>query len=97
MTQPHLPLETLVTQLEQNIGHSTLVRKLIADYPEELTMEVITTALRRGHISAAEAIKLVRECNFSFGQTFGVLAILGRQRGWQPHDLVLEALQGQPH
>jgi len=97
MTQPHLPLETLVTQLEQNIGYSTLVRKLIADYPEELTMEVITTALRRGHISAAEAIKLVRECNFSFGQTFGVLAILGRQRGWQPHDLVLEALQGQPH
>ena len=33
MTQPHLPLETLVTQLEQNIGYSTLVRKLIADYP----------------------------------------------------------------
>ncbi len=60
-------------------------------------MEVVTAALQRGHISAAEAIKLVRECNFSFGQTFGVLAILGRQRGWQPHDLVLEALEGQPH
>lgn len=97
MTQPHLPLETLVTQLEQSIGYATLVRQLIAEYPEELTMEVVTTALRRGRISAAEAVQLVRECNFSFGQTFGVLAILGRQRGWQPHDLVLEALQGQPH
>ena len=57
----------------------------------------MTTALQRGHISAAEAIELVRDCNFSFGQTFGVLTILGRQRGWQPHDLVLEALEGQPH
>ena len=97
MTETHLPLETLVMQLEQSIGYSALVRKLIADHPEELTMEVVTTALQRGHISAAEAIKLVRECNFSFGQTFGVLAILGRQRGWQPHELVLEALEGQPH
>jgi hypothetical protein len=97
MTETNLPLETLVLQLEQSIGYSALVRKLVADYPEELTMEVVTTALRRGRISAAEAIQLVRECNFSFGQTFGVLAILGRQRGWQPHDLVLEALEGQPH
>ena len=38
MTENHLPLETLVVQLEQSIGHSALVRKLIADYPEELTM-----------------------------------------------------------
>ena len=97
MTETYLPLETLVTQLEQSTGYSALIRRLIADYPEELTMKVVTAALQRGHISAAEAIKLVRECNFSFGQTFGVLAILGRQRGWQPHDLVLEALEGQPH
>ena len=97
MTQTNLSLETLIRQLESNPNHSALIRKLIADYPEELTMEVVTTALKRGHISAAEAIKLVRECNFSFGQTFGVLAILGRQRGWAPHDLVLEALEGQPH
>lgn len=97
MTENHLPLETLVVQLEQSIGHSALVRRLIADYPEELTMEVVTTALQRGHISAAEAIELVRDCNFSFRQTFGVLTILGRQRGWQPHELVLEALEGQPH
>lgn len=97
MSESAVPLESLVTQLEQNIGHSALMRRLIADYPEELTMEVVMTALRRGRISAAEAIKLVRECNFSFGQTFGVLALLGRQRGWQPHEIVLEALEGQPH
>jgi len=97
MTEVDLPLETLVRRLEQNADHSALIAKLIADYPEELTMEVVTAALQRGHISAAEAINLVRECNFSFGQTLGVLAILGRQRGWQPHDLVLEALEGQPH
>lgn len=97
MNETNLPMERLVAELEQSTGYSSLVRKLIADYPEELTMEVVTMALRRGHISAAEAIQLVRECNFSFGQTFGVLAILGRQRGWQPQDLVLEALEGQPH
>lgn len=97
MTESNLSLETLVLQLEKETDNSALMRKLINEYPEELTMEVVTAALQRGHISAAEAIKLVRECNFSFGQTFGVLAILGRQRGWQPHDLVLEALEGQPH
>ena len=97
MSESVVPLETLVLQLEQSIGYSALVRKLIADFPEELAMEVVMTALRGGHITAAEAIQVVRECNFSFGQTFGVLAILGRQRGWQPHELVLEALEGQPH
>jgi len=97
MTEINLPLETLVRELAQNSDRAALIRKLIADYPEELTMEVVTTALRRGLISSKEAIRLVRECNFSFGQTFGVLAILGRERGWQPHDLVLEALEGQPH
>ena len=97
MTETTLPLETLVRDLEQSTGYPALVRKLIADYPEELTMEVVTMALRQGHISAAEAIQLVRECNFSFGQTFGVLTILGRQRGWQPQDLVVQALEGQPH
>jgi len=97
MTDSNLPVERLIMKLERDSDRSLLIRKLISDYPEELTMEVVTAALQRGHISAAEAIKLVRECNFSFGQTFGVLAILGRQRGWQPHDLVLEALEGQPH
>lgn len=97
MTDGTLPLEALVRELEENTGYPNLVRKLIAEYPEELTMEVVMTALRRGHITAAEAIQMVRECNFSFGQTFGVLTLLGRQRGWQPHDLVVEALEGQPH
>ena len=97
MSTSVIPLETLVAELEQSIGYSALVRRLIADYPEELAMEVVMMALRRGHISAAEAVQMVRECNFSFGQTFGVLALLGRERGWQAHDLVLEALEGQPH
>ena len=97
MSTSVMPMEKLVAQLEESIGYSALVRRLIADYPEELTMEVVTMALRRGHISPGEAVQLVRECNFSFGQTFGVLALLGRERGWQPHDLVLEALEGQPH
>jgi len=97
MIDSNLSLETLVRELEQNKDHAVLIRKLITDYPEELAMEVVTAALQRGHISATEAITLVRECNFSFGQTFGVLAILGRQRGWQPHDLVVDALEGQPH
>ena len=97
MSRKAHPMEALVRELEATSDQSALIRRLIADYPEELTMEVVTAALRRGLISPGEAIRMVRECNFSFGQTFGALALLGKQRGWQPHQLVVETLQGQPH
>ena len=97
MSDTNHPFESLVRELEGDPRRKAMVQCLMSDYPEELTMEVVTAAMQRGHISAAEAIKLVRECNFSFRHTFGVLAVLGRQRGWQPNELVLEALEGQPH
>ena len=97
MTDTNHPFESLVRDLERDPNQGALIQRLMSDYPEELTMEVVTAAMQRGVISASEAIKLVRECNFSFRQTFGVLAVLGRQRGWQPRELVLEALEGQPH
>jgi len=97
MTNTNHPFETLVSELKQDPDQGELIQRLMNDYPEELTMEVVTAAMQRGLISAAEAIKLVRECNFSFRQTFGVLSVLGSQRGWQPRELVLEALEGQPH
>jgi hypothetical protein len=97
MSDTNHPFESLVRELEGDPRQRKMVQRLMDDYPEELTMEVVTAAMQRGHISSAEAIKLVRECNFSFRQTFGVLAVLGRQRGWQPTELVLEALEGQPH
>jgi len=83
--------------LENDRQHADLFRKVLDEYPEELTMEIVMAALRRGLISAAEAIEMVRDCNFSFGETVRVLRILGQQRGWQTHDVVLEALAGQPH
>ena len=83
--------------LENDRQHADLFRKVLDEYPEELTMEIVMAALRRGLISAAEAVEMVRDCNFSFGETVRVLKILGQQRGWQTHDVVLEALAGQPH
>lgn len=97
MTDTNHPFETLVRELQRDAVQGELIQRLISDYPEELTMEVVTAAMQRGLISASEAIKLVRECNFSFRQTFGVLAVLGSERGWQPSELVLQALEGQPH
>lgn len=97
MTDTNHPFETLVRELQRDAVQGELIQRLMSDYPEELTMEVVTAAMQRGLISASEAIKLVRECNFSFRQTFGVLAVLGNERGWQPRELVLQALEGQPH
>lgn len=97
MTDTNHPFETLVRELQRDAVQGELIQRLMSDYPEELTMEVVTAAMQRGLISASEAIKLVRECNFSFRQTFGVLAVLGSERGWQPRELVLQALAGQPH
>ena len=89
--------ESVINELQADREHADLFRKVLDEYPEELTMEIVTAAMRRGLISAAEAVELVRDCNFSFGETVRVLKVLGQERGWQTHDVVLEALAGQPH
>ena len=89
--------ESVINELQADREHADLFRKVLDEYPEELTMEIVTAAMRRGLISAAEAVELVRDCNFSFGETVRVLKVLGRERGWQTHDVVMEALAGQPH
>lgn len=89
--------EAVLTGLENDRQHAELFRKVLDEYPEELTMEIVTAAMRGGLISAAEAIAMVRDCNFSFGETIRILKTLGQERGWQTHDVVLEALAGQPH
>ena len=90
-------LDAVITELENDRQHAELFRKVLDEYPEELTMEIVTAALRRGLISAAEAVEMVRDCNFSFGETVRILKTIGQQRGWQTHDVVMEALAGQPH
>ena len=90
-------LESIVNDLENDREHAELFRKVLDEYPEELTMEIVTAAMRHGLISAAEAVEMVRDCNFSFGETVRILRALGQERGWQTHDVVLEALAGQPH
>jgi len=90
-------LDAVIAELENDRQHAELFRKVLDEYPEELTMEIVTAALRRGLISAAEAVEMVRDCNFSFGETVRILKTLGQQRGWQTHDVVMEALAGQPH
>ena len=97
MTDVSHPFETLVRELQRDPDQGALIDRLMTEYPEALTMEVVTTAMRKGLISASEAIKLVSDCNSSFRQAFAVLADLGRQRGWKPSDVVIEALEGQPH
>ena len=97
MTRRNLAFDAIVSDLEHDKEHAALFRRVLRDYPEELAMEVVTAALRHGLISAAEAIEIVRDRGFSFRRTVRVLASFGDRRGWQPRDLVLEALEGQPH
>ena len=97
MSREPRDLSGLMDDLESDRQHADLFRKVLNEYPEELTMEIVMAALRRGLISAAEAVEMVRDCNFSFGETVRVLKVLGQERGWQTHDVVLEALAGQPH
>lgn len=97
MSRKDRDLDAFLGQLEDDREHAELFRRVLDEYPEELTMEIVTAAMRRGLISAAEAVEMVRDCNFSFGETVRVLKVLGQQRGWQTHDVVMEALAGQPH
>ncbi len=97
MSQRPDDLEAVVSELESDRRHAELFRRVLDEYPEELTMEIVTAAMRRGLISAAEAVEMVRDCNFSFGETVRVLKALGQERGWRTHDVVMEALAGQPH
>ena len=97
MSRKREDIERVVGELESDRENAELFRKVLDEYPEELTMEIVTAAMRRGLISAAEAVEMVRDCNFSFGETVRVLKALGQERGWQTHDVVMEALAGQPH
>ena len=97
MSQKPEDIEVVLDALENDRQHAELFRRVLDEYPEELTMEIVTAAMRRGLISAAEAVEMVRDCNFSFGETVRVLKALGQKRGWQTHDVVMEALAGQPH
>lgn len=97
MTRGNPAFEAIVSHLEQDEEHAALFQRVLRDYPEELAMEVITAALRHGLISAAEAIEIVRDRGLSLRRTVKALASIGDLRGWQPRDLVLEVLEGQPH
>lgn len=89
--------EVLLAELDRDRAHAALFRRLVADYPEQLTIEVVSAALRHGHISATEAITVIREFHLGFRRTLTELALLGERRGWRARDLVVEALEGQPH
>lgn len=93
----NLVFDAIVSDLEHDEEHAALFRRVLDDHPDELAMEVITAALRHGWITPAEAIAIVRDGRFSFRRTVRVLAAFGDRRGWQPRELVLEALEGQPH
>lgn len=97
MIAQDLVFDAIVWDLEHDEEHAALFRRVLADHPEKLAMEVIAAALRHGWITPAEAIAIVQDRRFSFRRAMAVLAAFGNRRGWQPRDLVLEALEGQPH
>ena len=47
MTDTNHPFETLVSELQQDPDQGELIQRLMSDYPEELTMEVVTAAMQR--------------------------------------------------
>lgn len=89
--------EAVLGDIEQQQQKDAVFLRVINDYPEELAMETLMAALRRGFISSWEAIRIVRGHDFDFQATIEALEALGDERGWKPQELVFEALEGQPH
>lgn len=97
MRDPVVEVRSILAELEGDRTHAELFRRLVEEHPDKLTKEVLTAALRRGLISAPEAIRMARQRERNFGVTLALLSSLCLRVGLRPADLVLEVLEGQPH
>ncbi len=82
----------IVAGLEKDPECGAVLHRVVEDYPDELAMKILTTAMRRGVITASEAFRVVREGNLDLEQTVEAVAKLANRRGWLTEAVVLEAL-----
>lgn len=82
----------IVAGIEKDPEHGAVLHRVLEDYPDELAMKILTTAMRRGVITASEAFQVVREGDLDLKQTVEAVAMLARRRGCLTEEVVLEAL-----
>lgn len=97
MNQPGSDLDAVFASLDSDQEHALLFHRVMRDFPEALATEVVIAALRRGLISNADAVDLVRSSNLAALGTLEELARRARDQGLAFDRLVIEALEGQPH
>lgn len=89
-TQPQF--HGIVAGIEKDPECGAVLHRVVKDYPDELAMKILTTAMRRGVITAREAFNVVREGDLDLEQTVEAVARLASRRGWLTEEVVLEAL-----
>ena len=89
-TEPRF--DGIVAGLERDPECGAVLHRVVRDFPDELAMKILTTAMRRGFITAGEAFKVVREGNLDLEKTVEAVALLATRRGWLTEEVVLEAL-----
>jgi hypothetical protein len=82
----------IVAGLEKDAECGAVLHRVVEDYPDELAMKILTTAMRRGVITASEAFSVVREGDLDLERTVEAVAKLASRRGWMTEEVVLEAL-----
>lgn len=95
MSSTEARFDGIVAGIEKDPACGAVLHRVVEDYPDELAMKILTTAIRRGVITASEAFKVVREGDLDLKQTVEAVALLASRRGWLTEEVVLEALGAQ--
>lgn len=89
-TEPQF--DGIVAGIEKDPECGAVLHRVVQDYPDELAMKILTTAMRRGVITASEAFNVVRDGELDLKRTVEMVAKLASRRGWLTEEVVLEAL-----
>lgn len=82
----------IVAGIEKDPECGPVLHRVVKDFPDELAMKILTTAMRRGVITASEAFNVVRDGELDLERTVEAVAMLASRRGWLTEEVVLEAL-----
>lgn len=92
MSSMEARFDGIVADIEKDQTCGAVLNRVVRDYPDELAMKILTTAMRRGVITASEAFEVVREAELDLKQTVEAVSRFASRRGWLTEEVVLEAL-----
>ncbi len=92
MSSTEARFDGIVAGIEKNPNCGAVLHRAVQDFPDELAMKILTTAMRRGVMTAAEAFNVVRDGDLDLEHTVEAVARLADRRGWLAEEVVLEAL-----